>query len=85
MTPPAITVHVLYFAGARDAAGVPAERLDVQAATVGDVLDAICARHPALDGRRAALRLARNQEFARLDASVASGDEIAVIPPVAGG
>lgn len=76
---------ILYFAGARDAAGTPREELELEALTLGDVLDALGRRHPVLAQRRASLRLACNEVFAPLDHPVAPGDVIAVIPPVAGG
>ncbi len=80
-----MTLTVLYFAGARDASGRASESIHVEARTVGEVLDALCARYPVLAARRGALRLARNEVFAHLSEPVGEGDVIAVIPPVAGG
>jgi molybdopterin synthase catalytic subunit len=81
-----IEIRVLYFAAARELAGAREETMTVEApATVGTVLDAIVQAHPALDAHRARLRVAVNEAFAAPSEPVAHGDEIALIPPVAGG
>jgi molybdopterin synthase catalytic subunit len=63
----------------RDLADLPA------GATVADAAAWIRARHPALGARLDAVRWARNWEFVGLDTHLAEGDELAVLPPVAGG
>jgi len=40
---------------------------------------------PALEGRLGGVRWARNEELVDLDTTIADGDVIAIIPPVAGG
>lgn len=84
---PAPSVRVLAFAGARDIIGADAIDLRVEAAepTARAVLDAVCALHPALSPHRPHLRLAVNGSYVELEAAVADGDEVAIIPPVAGG
>jgi molybdopterin converting factor small subunit len=80
-----ITVHVLLFASYADAIGSPA--LDVQVpvnSRVADVL-ALVRSHPGTDRLPPAPLLAVNAEFARLDQTLTAGDEVAIIPPVAGG
>ena len=76
-------VTVLYFASLRDAAGVEREEV----ATDGDLralYDALRARHGfALPRER--LRVAVDGAFARWDAPVRDGSEVAFIPPVSGG
>jgi molybdopterin synthase sulfur carrier subunit len=72
------------FAAAREAAGTG--RDTVAGATVGDVIDAAAARY----GERFAAVLESSQiwlngEPVGLDAAVADGDEVAVLPPVSGG
>jgi molybdopterin converting factor small subunit len=72
------------FAAAREAAGTG--RDDVPGATVGDVLDAACARYgtdfvAVLDGSR----VWRNGEPADRGDGVDDSDEVAVLPPVSGG
>jgi molybdopterin converting factor subunit 1 len=80
------SVTVLYFAGARDAAGAEEEQLPVgESLTVARLLEQIFLRHPALAPHREHLRVAVNREFARDEDRVWPGDEIALIPPVAGG
>ena len=80
-----ITVSVLLFASYADALGQPSLRLTLPSgATVGDVV----ARVRALPGaERVPPRplVAVNEEYAPAGAGVGDGDEVAIIPPVAGG
>ncbi|XXF75916.1 molybdenum cofactor biosynthesis protein MoaE [Myxococcaceae bacterium GXIMD 01537] len=77
---------VLYFAAARERAGVARESLEVpEGARVADVLALLRERHPALGPLLPHLRVAVDQEFAAADAVVPAGAELALIPPVAGG
>src|SRR5687768_3030166 len=79
-------LSVLYFAAARERAGAAAETVDLPTpATAGALLEALSARHPALAPLLPHLRVAVNRELAPLDAPLADGDEVALIPPVAGG
>lgn len=80
-------IEVLYFAVLRDLTGSSEERIDVDESTtsLGDLLDVLSRKHPALAGRLASVRVARNETFATLDTPLAAGDVIALIPPVAGG
>jgi molybdopterin synthase catalytic subunit len=79
-------INVLYFAVFR-------ERLRRDSETVelpdGAGLDALVAaleeRHPEVRGLRGRYRIAVNQEMVAEVASLADGDEVALIPPVAGG
>ena len=81
-----MAVTVLYFAAARERAGVSRESLDVPAgARVSDVLALLSARHPALTPLLPHLRVAVQQQFVGLDAPVPQDAELALIPPVAGG
>jgi molybdopterin converting factor subunit 1 len=81
------TVRVLYFAGARDVVGVREEPFLIDAAgcTVGELAAAIYAKYPALAPHARSLRVAVNGEYARDGDRVNAGDEVALIPPVAGG
>jgi MoaE-MoaD fusion protein len=80
------TVTVLYFAVARERAGLAREPLEVpEGVQVKDVLGLLVARHPALLPLLPHLRVAVDQEFVPLDAPVPPGAELALIPPVAGG
>lgn len=80
-------VRVLYFAAVRELVGVEEEALELPEG-VGTI--AALAQHleqvrEPLRGRLGSVRLARNASFATKDEALADGDEIALIPPVAGG
>lgn len=81
------TIRVLAFAGARDVVGAPEVELEISSipCTAGEVMDAMCERFPELVSRRRIIRLAVNGSYVADDAPVAGGDEVALIPPVAGG
>lgn len=79
-------VTVLYFAAARERAGLATDSLELPpVATAAQALEAILARHPGLAPLRNRLRLAVDQEFAPLDRALHDGALLALIPPVAGG
>ena len=79
-------VEVLYFAGARDRAGVTAETIQFpRGATAADFLDRVVSLHPGLLKMKSSLRIAVNHEIVPSDHVVAEGDEIGILPPVAGG
>jgi molybdopterin synthase catalytic subunit len=80
-----VPVQVLYFAGARDAAGTDRETLASPPATVGALRRALADAHPGLARVLARSRIAVDQEFADDDAPLRDGAEVAVVPPVAGG
>jgi sulfur-carrier protein len=80
------SVKLLAFAGTRDIVG--AAEVDLALAcpcTVEDLLREVCRRYPALEPHRRSLRVAVNGTYANAGERVASGDEVALIPPVAGG
>ncbi len=80
-----MSITVLLFASYADALGAP--RLDVDIptpATVADVLAEIRLR-PGAETLPALPLVAVNRRYARSSTTVASGDEVALIPPVAGG
>jgi molybdopterin converting factor subunit 1 len=80
-----MSVNVLLFASYADALGAPSVSIDLpDDATVADVLAAI-AKRPGAELLPAAPLVAVNQRYAATTARVNSGDEIALIPPVAGG
>lgn len=79
-------IHVLYFAAARERAGVSREEMDVPEGTsVKAAMEMIASRHAGLRDLLPHLRIAVNQEFGRGDDVVPAGAELALIPPVAGG
>jgi MoaE-MoaD fusion protein len=79
-------IQVLYFAVFRERLGTSAETLELEAsATVADAISALAERHPPIAALRGRFRVARNQSFAADDEVLTDGDELALIPPVAGG
>ena len=79
-------VSVLYFAVFRERIGRDEEALELPAgARVADAIEALAARHPAIGALRGRFRVAVNQDFTGDDHELADGDELALIPPVAGG
>ncbi len=82
-----VAVTVLYFAAAREKAGLPRESLVLEEAapTVASLLARLVERHPALGPLLPYLRVAVDQRFAEASEPLAAGAEVALIPPVAGG
>ena len=79
-------IEILYFAAAREAAGVPTELLDVaEGATVEVLRAALDARHPGLVPVSRTARFAVGERFAPASHRLEPGDVVAVIPPVSGG
>ena len=76
---------VLLFASYAERLGAPSVALTVRdGATVGDLLGRI-AQLPGADGLPPSPLVAVNQRYAARDQVLAAGDEVALIPPVAGG
>lgn len=79
-------VTVRLFARLKDIAGAPELVREVpDRATLGDVWDRLAQDFPAMAPYRGSLSGALNAEYARMDAPVADGDEVAFLPPVSGG
>jgi molybdopterin synthase catalytic subunit len=79
-------ITVVYLGGSRVQAGCERESLELtQGATVARTAALVAARHPRLAPLLAAVRWARNYELAAADETLAEGDELALLPPVAGG
>jgi len=80
-----MSVTVLLFASYADALGASSLSVDLPAeATVADVLAEI-ARLPGSELLPASPLVAVNQRYASISTRVSPGDEVALIPPVAGG
>ena len=80
------TVTVKFFGPARDATGVAsAEYQLVEPATLGTLREMVLAQYAGLASAAASLRFAVNQDYVDTDVALSDGDEVAVIPPVAGG
>jgi molybdopterin converting factor small subunit len=72
------------FASVRVAAGTG--RATVDGATVGEVVDAACARFgPEFAAQVQRCRVWRNGEPAEREDAVTADDEVAILPPVSGG
>ena len=79
-------IKVLLFGAAADRAGTRETELPVDdGLTLAELWPLIAERHPDLAPMRDTLAFAVNGEYARGDAGVSPGDEVAVLPPVSGG
>ena len=80
-----MTVTVLLFASYAEALGASSLAVELTGdATVADVISSIRAQ-PGADRLPPTPLVAVNQQYAESDAPVRDGDEVALIPPVAGG
>lgn len=80
-------VTVLYFAGARDVAGVAHEEcaLPVGVRSVGALVSWLFERHPGLEPYAKSLRIAQNESIVDAQSELCDGDTLAVLPPSSGG
>lgn len=79
-------IQVLYFAVFRERLGRDEESLELAAgSTVSQALDALGERHEAIAGLRGRFQTAVNQTMVGGEHALCDGDELALIPPVAGG
>ena len=80
-----MTITLLLFASYADALGASSFAMEVPGeSTVGDVISAVRSRRGAERLPPAPL-VAVNERYASLSSVVCDGDEVALIPPVAGG
>jgi molybdopterin synthase catalytic subunit len=81
-----VKITVLYFAVFRERLGRDEEVLELaEGATVNDAIDALAAKHAAIATLRGKFRCAVNQDFTDDSTVLHDRDELALIPPVAGG
>jgi molybdopterin synthase catalytic subunit len=81
-----ITIQVKFFGPAADQVGAhEAEYGLAEPATVASLAELIFARYPKMGEAKKSIRFAVNEEYADASTPLATGDEVAVIPPVAGG
>lgn len=79
-------LRVLYFAVFREKIGREDDVLELaDGARVRDAIAALAAQHPPIARLAGRFRVAVNQDFTDDDHALAEGDELALIPPVAGG
>ncbi len=78
-------IKVLLFGAAADRAGTRETHLQAGEVTLDELWPLLLERHPGLSPMRDTLAFAVNGEYARGDARVSPGDEVAILPPVSGG
>ncbi len=79
-------VTLLYFAVFKERIGRDREAFELANGNrVQDLVDALAKQYPAIAALRGRFRVAVNQEMVDDDHVIAEGDEVALIPPVAGG
>ncbi len=79
-------VNVRLFARLRDLAGAGELERDLpEGATVRSVWTALVGDFPALAPYAGSMSCAVNADYARMDALLQDGDEVAFLPPVSGG
>ena len=79
-------VHVRLFAILRERAGWRERDLDLPAgSSIDDAWLALVSLAPALAPSRDSVRFALNRQYAAVDQTLTDGDELVLIPPVAGG
>jgi molybdopterin converting factor subunit 1 len=81
-----VRVRLLYFAVLRDIAGKSEDVIEIPEGTrAADVWTGLRARHRELSGYERPPLTAVNQNYVPADQLLRDGDEVAFIPPVAGG
>lgn len=81
-----MNVRVRLFGGLADRAGTGEETVSLgDGGTAGDVLEAVARRHPSFSWIAGTLQVAVNLEVVPAEHPVRAGDEVALLPPVAGG
>ncbi len=79
-------VRVLFFGQLKEITGVAQEEADLsEGARVEDLFERYGRRFPKLTEFRASIAASVNQEYSGWRAPLASGDEVAFLPPVSGG
>src|SRR5260370_41353219 len=79
-------VRVLFFGRLKDIVGRAEEQAELsEGARVEDLFERYGRSFPELAKFRASVAASVNQEFAEWRAPLASGDEVAFLPPVSGG
>ncbi len=79
-------IRTLLFASHRDMAGADSVELELdEGATVADLVSALRAKGGSWSELPPSTAVAVNHRYASHDLPIAEGDEVALIPPVAGG
>ncbi|MGB3801488.1 MAG: MoaD/ThiS family protein [Lewinella sp.] len=78
-------MRIQCFGVAREIAGGSTLTLEqLEGATVAELRQRLVAAYPAF-GELVSFAIARNEEYARDEEHISAGDELVIIPPVAGG
>lgn len=81
-----IEIRVRYFAAVREITGTAEEQVTIKTGlTVGDLFADLASRYAGLENLKPHIRWAVNLDFVPEDHQLKDGDEVAIIPPVAGG
>lgn len=84
--PDRMRVTVRLFAAHREAAGTNTYTADLPAgATVADAFARVCGSFPGIARNAGSAAFALNRSHVAGDAKLTDGDELAILPPVAGG
>src|SRR5580658_2356332 len=79
-------VRVLFFGQLKDITGVTSEEAELSdGAKVEDLFERYGRKFPKLAEFRSSIAASVNQEYSEWRAPLASGDEVAFLPPVSGG
>ena len=79
-------IHLLYFASFREARGRDEEEIEVpDGARVRELWTQLCSEVPRFAAFPSMPPAAVNREYVRGDTALRDGDEVAFLPPVAGG
>jgi len=81
-----VRVHLLYFASFREARGRDEEHREVpEGMRVRELWQALCSETPRFAAFPSMPPAAVNREYVPGDTALREGDEVAFLPPVAGG
>lgn len=79
-------IKVLFFAAARERAGLKQDSFDIEeGSTTEQLRAAIIERYPGVQSVIAKLALAVNLEYIDGEVTLQNNDEVALIPPISGG
>lgn len=79
-------VTVRFFGGPREALSRRELEWDLPSgSTVQDLIDALLKEYPVLQSYSTVIKTAVNRKYATPETRLRGGDEVAVLPPVAGG
>ncbi len=78
-------IHVRFFAILREQAGVSTLTVETAAPDAAALYAELQQRHPGLTFPANLLKVSVNERYAELTTSLAAGDRVVFIPPVAGG